>query len=916
MGLVWPQAFIVAVFIAVPGTMLLRRSSVAFELVPSTEHTTSARARPWVRLVVEVAWASAAVAAGARIELTAAPAVDIVLTVGWLVASMNAFALLDRYDGIVAGVAAVAALGVFALAIAGDQQATASAAAAVGGACLGFLACKRPASVSLLGDVGRRSVGFALGVLVISVETVISPPLEFTVALTLFGLPLLSAAMVSLGRVRRGRPLWADRRDHLYHRLRARGVASRGAVALPILAEAIFTAVAVVAGVGIVPAWIASVAAAVGLTVVAAVCGPAEVHRAPKLPLPRWVRRSAAFSPLVLVAVVGPALLALARAAEPARAGARLAQDALASASQADARPSAAQFERARLQFARARERLDSPLASLGLVVPGLSSNLDASRTLAEIGERLSAVGTRVPTLAEARQLRIANGSVSITDLRRLSPTLREVADVLRSSEQRLRPAKWHYLLPPLRRAVDELATPLSKASRAAEVASQSVGVVPSMLGSEGTRRYFLAFQNNAELRGTGGFIGNWGELVAEGGRLRLERFGRLDDLIEGGSRTRVLNVPQEFLDRYRGFDVANSWQQVNVSPDFPTTARVIAELYPQSGGRPIDGVIAVDPQGLSALLELTGPIQVAGWAEPISAANVVDVTLRAAYERYPVQEERVEFLGAVARRVSEAFTTADLGNPASIVRSLDRAARGDHLMAFSGHPREQELIARLGADGSVPPLNGDFLMAVNQNLSANKVDLYLERRLRYHAFLEPSFRPARIRSWLEVHMRNGAPSSGLPSGVIGPYDDRFGPGENRTHLSLYTPFPHRSATLGGRPVTVDSQPELGRLAHSATVSLPPLGSRTVLLDLEGLVQLEEGDWYRLDLGHQPLVTSDVVEVSLEVPGGWRIAETRGMRRVSDRLATAQLVVDRERSLWVRVERTGWSQFRHRLLGT
>lgn len=164
--------------------------------------------------------------------------------------------------------------------------------------------------------------------------------------------------------------------------------------------------------------------------------------------------------------------------------------------------------------------------------------------------------------------------------------------------------------------------------------------------------------------------------------------------------------------------------------------------------------------------------------------------------------------------------------------------------------------------------------------------------------------------------MRNGAPSSGLPSGVIGPYDDRFGPGENRTYLSLYTPFPHRSATLGGRPVTVDSQPELGRLAHSATVSLPPLGSRTVLLDLEGLVQLEEGDWYRLDLGHQPLVTSDVVEVSLEVPGGWRIAETRGMRRVSDRLATAQLVVDRERSLWVRVERTGWSQFRHRLLGT
>ncbi|MDQ4068638.1 MAG: DUF4012 domain-containing protein, partial [Actinomycetota bacterium] len=667
-----------------------------------------------------------------------------------------------------------------------------------------------------------RSLGFALGLLVITVEPVVPPPVDFTVALTLLGLPLLSGAMVSLGRVRRGRPLWGDRRDHLYHRLRARRLPSRLALLVPMVVQLLFTALAVVAGRGIVAPWIAASAGAVGLMLVAVVCGRARVHRAPKVGLPRWARWSVASGALALVALVAPASVALARAAEPARVGAQLAQDAFAAAGGGDARVSAAQFERARVQFERAREHLESPLASLGLAMPGLASNLEASRTLAVIGERLSTAGARVPAVAEVSQLGVVSGRVPIDELTRLAPTLADVAALLRSSQHRLRPAEWHYLLPPLRRAVDGLAVRLREGTEAAEVASQSARLVPAMLGGAGARRYFLAFQNNAELRGTGGFIGNWGELAAEGGRLRLDRFGRLDELITGGSPARVLTGPQEFLDRYRAFDVANSWQQVNVSPDFPTTARVIAELYPQSGGRPIDGVLAVDPQGLSALLELTGPVAVPGWPHPITASNVVDVMLRAAYERYPVQEERVAFLGAVARGVSEAFTTADLGNPTAIVRALSGAARGDHLMVFSENAEEQELISRLGADGAVPPVNGDFLMAVNQNVSANKVDLYLERHLRYHAFLDPSSEPARVRSRVEVSLKNGAPSRGLPTGVIGPYDNRFAAGENRTYLSLYTPFRPRSATLQGLPLVLDSQPELSRLAHSTTVSVPP----------------------------------------------------------------------------------------------
>ena len=86
-------------------------------------------------------------------------------------------------------------------------------------------------------------------------------------------------------------------------------------------------------------------------------------------------------------------------------------------------------------------------------------------------------------------------------------------------------------------------------------------------------------------MRGSGGVLRFWGELIGEGGQLRLARFGQIDDLNQAGA-VRTLRMSDEFLNRYRDFGVAETWQNVNVSPDFPTTGQVVAGLYPQSEAR------------------------------------------------------------------------------------------------------------------------------------------------------------------------------------------------------------------------------------------------------------------------------------------------------------------------------------------
>ncbi len=457
-----------------------------------------------------------------------------------------------------------------------------------------------------------------------------------------------------------------------------------------------------------------------------------------------------------------------------------------------------------------------------------------------------------------------------------------------------------------------ELSGRLERETRSTTLAAESAHLLPAILGDEGTRRYFLAFQNNAELRGTGGFMGNWGEVVGVGGRLRLERFGRLEELNDAGTRPRVLTSAPGFFDRWRMFNPGEFWEQVNVSPDFPTTARLISELYPQSGGSPVDGVIAVDPPGLSAMLKLTGPVTLPNWPVPIASDNVVDITLRQAYEKFP-QDERVAFLGDLARQVAEAFTRADLGRPAQVTAALGTAAGDGHLMVWMARPEEQALMARLGIDGSIDELKGDSLLVVNQNMAANKVDSFFRRHVSYDVTLDPSRSPAALQARVEVTMDNDAPATGLSPQVIGPYDDRFRAGENRTYVSVYTPFGGGSASVDGRPVTLENQSDLGRTALSTVISIPSKSSSTLAVDLKGEVRLSDDGWYRLDLFHQPSLTPDDVEISVAVPKGWRIVQVQGLKADGGRRATVRMALDGPVTILVRLERAGWSGVWERL---
>ena len=835
---------------------------------------------PRVRFVTEVAVAGVLIAFGLRVHATGIFLVDAALTLVWVVGLTNAFNLLDNMDGVSAGVAAAASTAVFALAIMGLQPVVATAAASVVGACLAFLWYNRPPASIFMGDAGSLFLGFMLAVLTLSVSPALDPPFSFAIPLILLALPVLDTSTVTLARLRRGLRVSEGGRDHLSHRLVALGLSRGKAVATLISVEAALGVLAVLGGRRVLQGRWTMLGAIVVLGVLAGVTSRATVYSQPVVGVPRRLR-------LGLCAVAGgaaflaaPATVALLRSAADMGAAVRAAEVALDSVSGADTARTAGHFEQAARSFQDVEGRLRGPWISFGLAVPGLSSNLQATRTLASVGERASRAGAMTAGISSGDTVSVAGGSVPFPELSRLSGTLAEAADVLEVSHERLAEVERPFLLPSLRRAVQETEYRLVRADATVRRLATSARIVPLIFGSADTRHYFVAFQNSDEMRATGGVIEAWAELVAEGGRLRVERSGRRQQLEDRAAASG-----------------ASAWEDANVSPDFPTTARRIGELYAASGGRPVSGVIALDSVGLASLLELVGPVRVDGFSEPVGSGNVIE-TVR--WAQSPDSGREPDLLAPVLTAALNAFTKTDLGTAGNVVRTLGRAAEQDHLLIFLSRPEEELALSGLGVDGRLPPVRGDSLLVVNQSAASDPPSTNVGPALQYDVLLKPGRSTAEVSGRLLIRPRASgtAERAQLPKRV-----------------SVYSPFDAVAATLGGQSLAIQSLPELGRQAHSLLLDSPPRDDQTLLVDMRGRLPLTPDGWYRLDVLRQPSVSQDL-DVSIAVPSGWRIAEARGVDRVDDRHARASIHAADAGPILVRVERTGIASIWHRLTRT
>lgn len=153
------------------------------------------------------------------------------ITIIWIVGICNAINYMDNMDGLAAGVSAVAAGSFLVLAALNQQVLVASLAAALLGACVGFLVYNFQPAISFMGDTGSLLLGFMLAVLGIKLSFPhISTQSTWMAPIVVLGLPLFDTTLVTLSRYRRGVSVLQGGADHSSHRLARLGLSNRRVV--------------------------------------------------------------------------------------------------------------------------------------------------------------------------------------------------------------------------------------------------------------------------------------------------------------------------------------------------------------------------------------------------------------------------------------------------------------------------------------------------------------------------------------------------------------------------------------------------------------------------------------------------------------------------------------------------------------
>ena len=304
--------------------------------------------------------------------------------------------------------------------------------------------------------------------------------------------------------------------------------------------------------------------------------------------------------------------------------------------------------------------------------------------------------------------------------------------------------------------------------------------------------------------------------------------------------------------------------QNWGATADFPTVARLAAELYPQARpGAPIDGVIYADPAAFAALLRITGPVAVPGTQTTLTPDNAVQFLTKDQFGVIPDNGEGSDTLDDVIRSAVGGFTRAKLPAPRVLADAFGPVVDQGRLQFASLRPEDAPLLDAVGLQGKVErPGEGDLLAVLNRNANPSKVDAYLERDVDYDVSWDPS--TGRARATVTIRLTNTAPVDQVPDVVVQPPVGAPA-GTNRTQLSVLSPLGATGASIDGTPTGIGTQQELaGVLRHTVLLDIPPGAAREVVLSLDGTVG--KGT-YVLDWVGQPLVLPGRTRITIASSG-------------------------------------------------
>lgn len=264
---------------------------------------------------------------------------------------------------------------------------------------------------------------------------------------------------------------------------------------------------------------------------------------------------------------------------------------------------------------------------------------------------------------------------------------------------------------------------------------------LPKIAGSQGEKmKYLVLFQNNNELRPTGGFLTAYSIVTIENGKITPEKS---DDIYELDQKfSGRIEIP-ESLGRYLTTEKYWHLRDMNISPDYKESMTTFYEHYQTVRGEPddINGIISVDTQVLTRLLEILGPVEIPGYGtfsaqidSRCDCPQVVYALSEIITRPTPyLREDRKGILGPMMKSILQKTYEAPKQHWPQLFGLIWETVQGRNLQMYFIDDQTQLAAENANAAGRlIPPENGDFLAIVDANLGGAKSNLFTEYEVQH----------------------------------------------------------------------------------------------------------------------------------------------------------------------------------------
>ncbi len=425
--------------------------------------------------------------------------------------------------------------------------------------------------------------------------------------------------------------------------------------------------------------------------------------------------------------------------------------------------------------------------------------------------------------------------------------------------------------------------------------AKEIIPTIPQVIALDSKKTYLILFQNNNELRPTGGFIGSYALATFNNGK--LVDFS-VEDVYSADGQLRGHVEPPPKLKEFLG---QASWylRDSNWDPDFPSSAQKAEWFFLKETGREVDGVIALNLFTAQKLLSSLGSINLPDYNESINAQNIFE---RAEYHSeinfFPGSTQKKDFLGSLAKalfiRFQETTPEIFLKSALSLYQSLEQK----DILINLHDTRVNQILSSLNWTGQIKTPQtkedtfNDYLFLVESNVGVNKANFFIQRTISHQLLID---KVGETVAALNVIYKNNSPTETWPAGTYQNYQRVYCP-ENSTLKDLKID----EQTIP--PQKIDTSFEHQKTVFGFLVKVPIKTTTKIALSYHLPFKFDfqnQTQNYELYFQKQSGIPSDPIEFKINFPQFLKIIKTSPAAAVSSQEAIFRENLDQDKTFTI-----------------